>query len=288
LLQGIAQTSAPGREDLELEDLEAVRRYILDLKPRIVVNAAAFTAVDAAESEVDRVFTINARAPRVIAKALRQVGGTLIQISTDYVFSGTRRSPYTEHHRAQPLCVYGASKLAGEVEIRNSGVSHLTLRTGWLMSGTHRGFADLVLSNVMHGDSIRLVSQWGAPTSATWLAATCARMVKCVLEPALDQGRMERAAHAGTTLHATASGCVDRHGLVMSILKVATQHGFRNVGIPAIEYVRSDFFGAMRPVYSVLDTSKLAALTGEPPPHWTATIEEIVPAAMRRLGVAGY
>lgn len=287
MLQAIAPVAAPDRREFNLENLAAVRRYILDLKPRVLVNAAAFTAVDAAELQRRRAFKINAEAPAVIAEALRQTGGTLLHVSTDYVFSGTKRSPYIEQDIAEPRSVYGASKLAGEVAIGSSGIPHLILRTGWLMSSTRPGFADMVLKSVSRGTPIRLVRQWGAPTSAHWLAATCARLTACIFDPTRDQGLAGCATRKGTTLNATAAGSVDRYGVVTAILEAAELEGFPHANMPTVEYVAPDYFGATRPEYCILDSSRLNALTGQPSPAWTTTIAEVVPAALARLAARG-
>ncbi len=131
---------APDRQALDLADLDAIRARVRDLRPDVIVNAAAYTAVDRAESEPDCATAINGTAPGVLAEEAKRLGSLLVHYSTDYVFDGTKAAPYTEHDAPNPLSVYGRSKLEGERAIQASGCRHLILRTSWVYASRGHNF----------------------------------------------------------------------------------------------------------------------------------------------------
>jgi dTDP-4-dehydrorhamnose reductase len=158
---------AVSREQLDLTRHDEIRRVISEIKPNIIINPAAYTAVDKAESEQALAYAINATAPQVIAEEAEKINAALIHFSTDYVYDGNKTSPYTELDEVNPLGVYGKSKLAGEEAIRKVGLSHLILRTSWVYSDYGKNFLKTILRLAADRDSLRIVGdQYGAPTSA--------------------------------------------------------------------------------------------------------------------------
>lgn len=160
-LNGLGELIATDRQFLDVRDSGAMRRVLLDSRPDVIVNAAAFTAVDRAESQYAEAEAVNAVAPAILANIARSIGSTLVHFSTDYVFSGSLYAPYREAHRTRPLSVYGKTKLAGEEAIRQSGCQHLIFRTGWLMSMTKPNFIQFVLDKLISGQEFPIIAQWG-------------------------------------------------------------------------------------------------------------------------------
>jgi dTDP-4-dehydrorhamnose reductase len=171
LLRTNIQISTLGRPKLDLEIRGNVSRLVADASPNVVINAAAYTAVDQAEDEPDRVFRINADAAAEVAAAAADIGARLIQISTDYVFGGGDDEPYDEEAEPNPLNVYGRSKLAGEEQVRSANANHLILRSAWIYSPFGRNFVKTVMRAGEQRDVLTVVNdQRGNPTSALDLA----------------------------------------------------------------------------------------------------------------------
>jgi dTDP-4-dehydrorhamnose reductase len=242
-----AVRALPGAE-LDLRDSARVVQVIGDEKPDVIVNAAAYTAVDRAESEEAIAGAVNAEAPRVIAECARESGALVVQYSTDYVFDGTARSPYTEDARPAPLGVYGRTKFAGEEAIRTSGCRHLILRTAWLYSNRGHNFLNTMLRLSETRDEIRVVAdQRGAPTCADDVSAATAGMLRAVWTGgALDESRLG-------TYHVTNAGECTWYDFASAILRLAHRHT-RVIPITTAEYPTP----ARRPAYSVLSNDKLA------------------------------
>lgn len=159
------------RTQLDLTDVVAIRRAVEAIKPDLIINPAAYTAVDKAESEPELAYAINAAAPQVLAEEAAEIGARLIHFSTDYVYSGTKSGAYVEEDPTQPLSVYGKSKLAGEDAIRAVGVPHLIFRTSWVYGAYGKNFMKTILRLAAERDELRIVAdQFGAPTSSTSIA----------------------------------------------------------------------------------------------------------------------
>ncbi|KAF1709298.1 dTDP-4-dehydrorhamnose reductase [Pseudoxanthomonas kalamensis DSM 18571] len=216
------------------------------LSPDVVVNAAAYTAVDRAETEPEAAYHANAEAPASLAQACASCGALLVHYSTDYVFDGTRTRPYREDDPTSPLGVYGASKLAGEQAIRNSGARHLIFRTAWVYASHGRNFMRTMLRLAGERDELRVVAdQVGTPTSATLIADVTAQILG---QPFRESGLW----------HLTATGQTSWHGFAEAIVGQAHERGLiarmpTIVPITTAEYPTL----AKRPVYSCLDTSRL-------------------------------
>jgi len=238
------------------------------IAPAVVVNAAAYTAVDKAETDADGAFRINAEAPAAIAAACVDVGAFLVHYSTDYVFDGGASRPYHEDDATSPLGVYGASKLAGEEAIRASGARHAILRTAWVYASHGRNFLLTMLRLAGERDELRVVAdQIGTPTSAAWIADATAELLR------------RGVADAGTW-HLVASGQTSWHGFASAIVEDAHALGLLARVPTVLPIATADFpTPARRPANSVLDTARLQRDFGMVPPDWRdglrATLRDI-------------
>ncbi|MDX1329616.1 MAG: dTDP-4-dehydrorhamnose reductase, partial [Burkholderiaceae bacterium] len=177
-LAPIAEVIAVGTHDCDFTDADAIEALVSRVKPHVIINPAAYTAVDKAESEPDRAAAINATAPGVLAKQAQRLDALLIHYSTDYVFDGTQSTPYTEVDRTNPQSVYGATKLAGETAIQQQGARHLILRTSWVYGLHGQNFPKTMLRLAAERETLNVVAdQWGAPTSASLLANVTAQLL---------------------------------------------------------------------------------------------------------------
>ncbi len=165
LLPEIGEVVAPGRRELNLVDPDSIRREVRETRPQLIVNAAAFTNVDAAETQEAEARAINANAPGILAEEATKIGAAIVHYSTDYVFDGSKTTPYDETDSCSPLNVYGKTKLAGEQAIRASGVPHLIFRTAWVYSTEGRSFLRKILRLATEREELRVVrDQRGTPT----------------------------------------------------------------------------------------------------------------------------
>src|SRR5579862_898254 len=188
LLPEIGNVIAPGREELNLAEPLQVRRAIAELRPQVIVNAAAYTAVDQAENDAAAARAINAEAPRVLADEARRVGALLVHYSTDYVFDGEKRSPYVESDSTHPLNVYGETKLEGEIATRDSGAAHLILRTSWVYATRGKNFLRTAIRLATQKEELRIVrDQNGAPTWSREIAAATVRILGQLLNTKKDR-----------------------------------------------------------------------------------------------------
>lgn len=251
-----------GHSELDLRDLAKLRALIIETNPTLIVNAAAYTAVDAAESDAENARLVNTEAPRVMAEAARERNALLVHYSTDYVFDGTAHTPYTEESPVNPLGVYGATKLAGEQAVAASGAAHLILRTAWLYSNHGKNFLNTLLRLAAEREELRVVNdQSGCPTYADLVAEASVRM----LDGMFDGGgvRQERCG----LYHMTCRGETTWWGFARRIIELA---GFdervRVLPITTADYPTS----AERPAYSVLSNAKLERAFGLRLPDWEA------------------
>ncbi len=239
-LQAIVHPAvATDHATLDLANADALRRAVRNEKPGVIINAAAFTAVDKAEDEPDMAMRINGAAPGVLAEEARRAGALLVHYSTDYIFDGLKRSPYLETDPPKPLGVYGRTKLEGETRIRASGCRYLILRTAWVY-GRGGNFVRAILRQAEKGAGLRVVNdQIGAPTWARDIARVTADLLK-------------RSAEG--TFNVSAAGSASWYEVALEILRLAG----RKVDVKPVTTVE---YGAKapRPAYSVLDNGKLRA-----------------------------
>ncbi|MBI2757981.1 MAG: dTDP-4-dehydrorhamnose reductase [Chloroflexi bacterium] len=243
-------------EELNLEDFDAVRKTIRELRPQVIVNASAYTAVDRAESEPEKAYTINGKIPGIIAEECAALNAALVHYSTDYVFDGTKGAPYKEEDTPNPLSVYGRSKLAGEQAVQAVGGAYLILRTSWVYAlrtsaGSLRGdnFVAKVLSWARQQETLRVVSdQIGNPTWARMLAEVTA-LVCAKANNDISGWMTERRG----VYHLAGSGYASRLDWARLILELDPKRG-EQVAQEILPSLTSDYpVPAQRPLFSALN-----------------------------------
>jgi len=258
-LGDLGQLHLLGRDQLDLAHPDRIAAQVRALAPDLIVNAAAHTAVDQAESEPELAFAINAQAPGVLAEEAARLGVPLIHYSTDYVFDGSKAAPYTEDDAPNPLGVYGQSKLAGERAITAVGGQHLILRTSWVYSTHGRNFLLTMLRLLQEKPELRVVAdQIGAPTWAATIAASTRQLIE-----RWQSGQ----AGAWGTYHLTARGETSWFGFAQAIgehLKAQGKPCASLLPIPSSEYPTP----ARRPLNSRLDCSRLQQQWQVGQPDW--------------------
>jgi dTDP-4-dehydrorhamnose reductase len=266
-LASLGEVVSVGRDRVDFSQPEAVQQLMETVKPTSVVNAAAYTAVDKAESEPDLAQLVNAASPGVLAKAASRINAGLIHISTDYVFDGTQSSPYLETDATNPLGVYGATKLAGEAAVRAECDRHFIIRTAWVYGAKGKGnFVKTMLRLGAEREELRVVTdQIGAPTWSKDLAGAIAQLI-----PQLS-------ADTTGTYHYTNSGVCSWYDFAIAIFEEAQQLGFplkiqRVIPITTPEYPTP----AKRPAFSVLSLKKISTLLGTHPPYWRQSLRSML------------
>jgi len=282
MLGSIADLVAFDHSELDLFKPQGVRQAIRSIRPDIIVNAAAYTAVDRAESDEAAARAINGDAPGVMAEEAKILGATFVHYSTDYVFDGTKRTPYTEDDSPNPQNAYGRTKLAGERAIQQSGAAYLIFRTAWVYDRQGKNFLLTILRLAAQREELRIVDdQIGAPTYAREIAGATARLVQGLW----DQG--ERAGSLSSVAgiyHMTAAGQGSWHEFAEAILEEASQSaespwiakatGNRRLIARCVVPIKTAEYPtpARRPAYSVLSNRRLAEVFGVELPHWRSQL----------------
>jgi len=267
VLVPLGNVVATGRKEIDLSQSAGIRQIIREAKPDVIVNAAAYTAVDKAETETELAQSINAVAPLIIAEEAQRLRASIVHISTDYVFDGQKNTPYTEEDTPNPLSVYGQSKLVGEEGIRQTCDRHIILRTAWVY-GTYgkSNFVKTMLRLGAEREEIRVVAdQIGTPTWTRNLAE------------AITQLLPKFGPEITGTYHFTNSGVASWYDFAIAIFEEAKQLGFplkvqRLVPITTVEYPTR----AHRPAYSVLSWKKVSSVLGTHPPHWRQGLKQML------------
>lgn len=259
-LAPLGEVVAVDRQALDLTSPDAIRALIREIKPALIVNPAAYTAVDKAESEPELAMAVNGIAPGIMAEEAKKLGAAMIHYSTDYVFDGSHTAPYVETDTPCPINVYGRTKLAGEQAIQASGIPHLILRTSWVYGSRGKNFLLTVLRLAGERDELKIVDdQIGAPTSSRMIAEATAQII------AQTRGELTE---ASGLYHLTAGGQTSWHGFTAAILENrARQSGAakpRLSPIPTSAYP----LPAPRPHYSVMSNDKLRNTFGVAIPAW--------------------
>jgi len=256
------------REGCDLERPEHLREVIRRHAPDVIVNAAAYTAVDRAESEPDRAAAVNRDAVAVMADEARQIGASVVHYSTDYVFDGTTTGWYRETDPTHPLGVYGQTKWEGEEALRASGVPHLILRTSWVVGAHGANFAKTMLRLAATRDTLRVVAdQIGAPTSTALISEVTLAMLRRL-------SRDGTARFPFGTYHLAAAGETSWHAYARFVFSEAGLDPARVHPITTAEYPTA----ARRPANSRLDTSLLRDTFGLTLPDWSKGVREVVRA----------
>jgi dTDP-4-dehydrorhamnose reductase len=283
LLPSVGKVVALGRQQLDLTEPHDLRRTIRDLAPRVIVNAAAYTAVDRAESDESIARAVNATAPAVLAEEGKKIGALLVHYSTDYVFDGQKTTPYNENDTANPINAYGRTKWEGEQAIRDSGVDHLIFRTAWVYATHGRNFLLTILRLATEREELRIVrDQIGAPTWSREIAAVTTK----ILTRIFASGEILRDLTKLTgTYHLTAAGRASWHDFASAILEEcsaapnlppwtrAATGGKPLIARCVVPIETREFpTPARRPAYSILSNSKLSASFGIQLPDWRAQL----------------
>jgi dTDP-4-dehydrorhamnose reductase len=268
-LAGKEEVVAANREMLDLSTPAAIAGRLDELAPNLIINPAAYTAVDRAEDERELAFRINAEAPGAIARWAAARGVPLVHFSTDYVFDGSGERPWREDDRTGPLSAYGASKLAGEDAVRAAGGMHLIIRTSWVYAAKGANFLRTIVRLAAERKELRIVAdQCGAPTSAEVIAEAVAGIVAAGGPPLA-----ERFAAAGGLVNVATSGVTSWHGFAVAIVD-----GLKVRGVPIavgdIVPIRTEDYPAKakRPANSRLDLSRLKRVFGIETPAWDAAL----------------
>ncbi len=280
LLRSLGHLVSLTRAELDLTDPPAIRAAVRDLRPRWIVNAAAYTAVDKADSDSESAFAINGDAPRILGEEAHRIGAPVIHFSTDYVFSGDGNRPWTEDDPTGPLGVYGASKLAGEQGLAGSGATHFILRTSWVYGAHGENFLRRILKLALEREELKIVDdQYGAPT---WSRTLASLAVACILrgeKDALMGG--DRPAEAVQSIsgiyHACSAGFTTWFGFASEFVRMA------QMALPGRVFARltpipSSAFptAAKRPVNSRMNCEKLAHTFGFDMPVWQDSLSEVM------------
>lgn len=273
-LAPLAKVVALDRNACDLSDPQGIRRVVREVRPDVIVNAAAYTAVDKAETESALAYAINCAAPGILSELAHEAGSLFVHYSTDYVFAGDGTRPYTEQDQVGPLSVYGKSKLAGEQAIADSGAQAIVFRTCWV-AGAHGGnFAKTMLRLGRECDVLRVIAdQFGAPTTASLIADVTAHVV----DRAWLHG--DRTAFPGGIYHLAASGETSWHGYATEVLRYAASRGVVLKADPsAIEAIPATAYPlpAVRPANSRLDTGKLRATFDIHLPDWQYGVRHLL------------
>jgi dTDP-4-dehydrorhamnose reductase len=270
ILPSFGQVIALDYDDLDLADLKLLQRRLDELKPNLIVNASAYTAVDRAESERDLAMKVNGQAPGIMAEAAHRTGAMLVHYSTDYVFDGTKGSPYVESDVPSPLNVYGESKLAGEKAIQQVADTYLILRTSWVYSTRlQNGFVQKVLAWARQNETLRIVEdQFGCPTWARMLAEMTGLLIAKGSSQLDEYFKQYRGVY-----HVAGKGSASRFEWAKAIL---AHDPYRDEQLAKhLETALSSDFPtpAARPMYSVLNCAHFESTFGFRIPNWTESLK---------------
>jgi len=262
------------RHEADMEHPAAVRKLVRDMAPQVVVNAAAYTAVDRAEAEPERAMLINAKTVGEIAAEVRRLGGWLVHYSTDYVYDGRKTGYYNEDEEPGPVNVYGRTKLAGDRAIEQAGCRHLTLRTSWVFAARGSNFARTILRLARERETLRIIDdQTGAPTSAELIAdVTALALYRLGYDKALAE-------QASGTYHLVAGGETTWHGYARLVVAEAHRQGAALKTTPkrVLPISTADYpLPAIRPANSCLDTQKLRNRFDVTLPPWEIHVKRLV------------
>ncbi len=286
LLPRLGEVVAPGRHELDLLDTNSIRRAVREIRPELIVNAAAYTAVDAAESHEADAYAINASAPAVFAEEAKKIGALIVHYSTDYVFDGLKRTPYEETDRTGPISVYGKTKLAGEQAIVLSGVPHLIIRTAWVYARQGRNFLLTMLRLATEKKELGIVrDQFGAPT---WSREIAVATVKVLAQITSRSSAASTAREVSGIYHLTAGGETTWYDFACAILEEAAYISpevpwfaeatkRRPIIASGILPITTAQYRtpASRPTYSVLSNSRLIQTFGYHLPDWRTQLGEL-------------
>lgn len=276
LLPPSATIMAPDRSVLDMAKPDTIRSAVRDFRPALIINAAAYTAVDRAETEAELAMAVNGIAPGVLAEEAKRLGATLVHYSTDYVFDGTKSTAYAETDSANPLSVYGKTKLTGEQAVETVGAAHYILRTSWVYAAEGANFMNTILRLAQERPELRIVDdQIGAPTWARAITEMTVQM--------LTAGQNNKTPGYGL-YHLAATGAVTWCGFARAILD-ATQKISGTAAPKLTPITTADYpLPARRPANSRLDTARFTKIFGITPAPWQDMLEKCLQEVIPRRG----
>ena len=280
-LEGRAEVAARERGALDLADPSSIRAGVRDVHPDVIVNCAAYTAVDRAETDREAAQAVNALGPGVLAEEAKRCGALLVHFSTDYVYDGTKSQPYVESDAVHPLSVYGATKLEGERQVAGAGAAHLILRTSWVYGPRGRNFLFTMLRLGRERRELRIVDdQRGAPTSSLALARLVGDLLRGGAQGTFTRAAVERLAALGGVYHATAAGDTTWFGFAQAIFEEVGRQGRLDFAAPRLVPIVTHEYPtpARRPANSVLSNAKLQTAFGVAVPDWREGLAAVVSA----------
>jgi dTDP-4-dehydrorhamnose reductase len=255
--------------EIDLGSADSIRGWVREVRPQIIINAAAYTAVDKSESEPDLAMKINGVAPGILAEEAAKLKALMVHYSTDYIFDGTKTEPYVETDAPNPLGTYGRTKLAGDEAVRATGGAHLIFRLCWVYGARGQNFMLTMMRLAREREQLRVVNdQFGCPTWSRMIAETTALALKQAV--AAD----DWAALSGT-YHLAASTSTSWHGFAKAIIDLMPAEGKKCSSVQAIstsEYPTP----TKRPAYSVLDCGKLERVFGLRLPAWDESLRQVL------------
>ena len=259
---------AANHSELDISSVDSITNIFTMFAPSIVINTAAYTAVDRAETEADQAYTVNKEGAYNLARACETTDTTLIHISTDYVFDGTASNPYKSDDQTNPQSIYGKSKLAGELEVSAILPTHVIIRTAWVFSEYNNNFVNTILSLADKQESIEVViDQYGCPTYAGDLAKALLRICKLI-----STGH-----HAWGTYHYCGDHQVNWHGFATAVVEEAQSQKLLLHPVTVCPITSSDYqVPTPRPAYSVLDMQSAIDTWGIKPSAWHTALEHII------------
>jgi dTDP-4-dehydrorhamnose reductase len=280
LLPPVGSVSCVGRPEFDLSQPDSIRELIRQRRPDVLINAAAYTAVDRAESEPDMAMKINAEAPGMMAEEAKRLGSLFISYSTDYVFDGKKSAPYVEGDAPNPLNVYGASKLAGDRAIEAVGGSYIIFRTSWVYSATGRSFLNTIVKLATEREELRVVDdQIGAPTWSRDIAAATTQVIRQSMTSAgAGQNASEALRDRRGIYNLTAEGSVSWCGFAMAILEETKKQRKNHGGLAGITPISTSQYPtpARRPLNSRLLNNKVHEVFGVLLPPWRESLTRVI------------
>ena len=277
-LSPLGEVIAPSRSTLDLANLQSIRDTIRTLRPRWIVNPAAYTAVDKAESEPELAYAVNRDAVRAIGEEAATIGAGVIHFSTDYVFDGTGTKPYVETDPTNPVSVYGASKLAGEQALAQTGAAHLIFRTSWVYGARGKNFLLTILKLAREREHLRIVGdQHGAPTWSRDLAQMTAHVISQAETAANGQDLSTALADSSGIYHASGAGETTWHGFAAEAIRRQRERE-PNTRFAELEAITTAEYPtpAKRPANSRMNCAKLNQRFGWRMPDWHDSLREVL------------
>ncbi|MBI3343687.1 MAG: dTDP-4-dehydrorhamnose reductase [Gammaproteobacteria bacterium] len=289
-LATVCEVVALDHQGMDLANPDSIRKTVREIRPSLIINAAAYTAVDKAEAEAELAMAINGIAPGILAEEAKRLGAALIHYSTDYVFDGTKRSPYTEDDEPHPLNVYGKTKLAGELAIQAVGAPYLILRTSWVYGARGKNFLLTILRLAQEKKELRIVDdQIGAPTWSRFIAQATAQILGQILYAPDGKAaphwtdisrtlRCRSSPYVTGVYHLSCGGETSWYGFAQAAMEKLRHTSAANRPMPQFSPIPSAGYAtaAARPAYSILSNTKLTDTFAIALPNWAHGLELVL------------